>query len=100
MNNVERLRKARGFVVDSLETLLYACMCSEIQLMTDNWENGIKCNFRWKDDKVVSRGWSIHVPWEVVRLVNTNLWHDIYEILLNKLLEEIEPWSIKREGEN
>lgn len=99
MNSVERFKKASRFEVNSLETFLYACMCSEIRMTIDNTGDGIECYLSWRGNRG-KFGWRFHVSWWVVQLGETNMWSYSYKCLLDKLYEEIEPWSIKREGEN
>lgn len=99
MNSVERFKRACGLVVDNLETFLYACKCSDIHVTLDNMENGIECSFKWSGNRG-RRGWRINIPWENFQLAYYDVWLHTYEMLLKVLHDEIDPWSIEREGEN
>lgn len=98
MNSVERFKKACQFKVDSLETFLYACTCSEILMKIENVGGDIECSLIWNSHKG-RMSWRFHVTWWIVSLGETNMWSYHYKCLLDRLYDEIEPWSIKREGE-
>lgn len=91
MNSVERFKIASGFVVCNLETFLYACKCSYINVSLDTMESGIELSFNWLGT-MYRRGWSIHIYWENFQVVyHSDVWRHAYEKLLKVLHDEIDP---------